>query len=195
MSFRKLCIKTQKKWQRRKTNNEDYSQSEQESSSPSATPTPILQSSKQCNPILKAESTYRESEFDEEPQKIVKILIKENKIINHLDRTNLQNLECDHLADDFFIKATKAIDAEETEHLKTEFEPVVLQSSKDCKRLYKLQPEAAIYICELCGTHANTKASFQRHIRKHTGERPFACKYVFDFRYSRKMYIFLHLLQ
>lgn len=195
MSFRKLCIKTQKKWKKRKTNNEDYSQSEQESSSPSATPTPILQSSKQCNPILKAESTYRESEFDEEPQKIVEILIKESKIINHLDRTNLQNQECDHLADDFFIKATKTIDAEETEQHKTEFEPVVLQSSKDCKRLFKLQPEAAIYICELCGTHANTKASFQRHIRKHTGERPFACKYVFDFRYSRKMYIFLHLLQ
>ncbi|EDW42987.1 GM23758 [Drosophila sechellia] len=33
-----------------------------------------------------------------------------------------------------------------------------------------------IYICELCGTHATSKPTFQRHMRKHTGERPFGCK-------------------
>lgn len=177
MSFRKTCIKTQKKWQTRNENKKDSSESEQETSSPSATPTPKLQSTKESNFSFKAESTYRESESDEEPQKTVEILIKESKIINHLDRSNVHQQEYDHLAETFFVTATETIDAEETEH-GIEFDPVVPQASKECRKLFNLKQEAAIYICELCGTHANTKVSFERHIRKHTGERPFACKYV-----------------
>ncbi|EDV42814.1 uncharacterized protein Dana_GF18185 [Drosophila ananassae] len=33
-----------------------------------------------------------------------------------------------------------------------------------------------IFICELCGHHATSKSNFDRHILKHTGERPFACE-------------------
>lgn len=175
ISFRKLCIKTQKKWLPQEEIKEDSTQCDQGSSSPSDTTTPKPEREIQKNPVFKSESTYRGSESDEEPQKTVEILIRESKIINHL----VQEQERDHLAQDFIIKATEDIDEEQN---KIEFEPIVTQSSKWYSSICKPNHEISIYICELCGTHARSKVSFERHIRKHTGERPFACEYVFHLR-------------
>lgn len=173
MSFRRLCIKTQKKWVTHKEIKEDSSQSDQESSSPK--PEREIQN----NSIFKSESTYRESESDEEPQNTVEILIRESKIIDHLVHTDVQEQERDHLAQDFIIKATEDIDEEQNQ---IEFEPIVTQSPKVYSNICKPNHETSIYICELCGAHARSKVSFERHIRKHTGERPFACEYVFHLR-------------
>lgn len=182
MSFRRLCIKNEKKWQTQVEEIKDSSQSDQESSIPSDVTTPKLERDNHSNPIFKSESTYRESESDEGPQKTVEILIKESKIINHLVFTDVQEQERDHLAQDFIINATEDIDEEETEQNEIEYEPIVIQSSKVYSNICKPNHETAIYICELCGTHARSKVSFERHIRKHTGERPFACEYVCHLR-------------
>ncbi|XP_037732796.1 transcription factor Ouib [Drosophila subpulchrella] len=40
----------------------------------------------------------------------------------------------------------------------------------------KPKTDDQIYTCELCGTYAASKSIFQRHMRKHTGVRPFGCK-------------------
>lgn len=183
MSFRRLCIKNEKKWQTQVEEiKEDSSLSDQESSIPIDATTPKLEKYSHNNPLFKSESTYRESESDEGPQKTVEILIKESKIINHLVFPEVQEQERDHLAQDFIINATEDIDEEEIEHKEIEYAPIVLHSSKVYSNICKPNHETAIYICELCGTHARSKVSFERHIRKHTGERPFACEYVFHLR-------------
>ncbi|KAH8419163.1 hypothetical protein KR222_007146, partial [Zaprionus bogoriensis] len=172
MSFRRLCIKTQKKWRTHVEPNENSAQSDQNSSSSSPSPTPTkLSNQSQSNCSYMPESTYRQSESDEEPEKTVEVMITESKIISPQGQT-----EHDHLAQDFFIHATEDVDAEDIIKLEYACENAVPKAPKACRKHSKIKQEAAIYICELCGTHANNKVSFERHIRKHTGERPFPCK-------------------
>lgn len=62
--------------------------------------------------------------------------------------------------------------------------PISIQTRRDQKqfpkkvRNPKLKSKLVdqIYICELCGIHATSKINLDRHVLKHTGERPFACE-------------------
>ncbi|XP_017969126.1 transcription factor Ouib [Drosophila navojoa] len=176
MSFRRLCIKTQKKWKPHVEVSDISSLSEQDNPSPSPSPKP---SNLQIH-----NSTYRESESDDEPQSTVQVLLEECQTNSNWERSNLAEEE-DHLAESFILKATTDIDTDDSESIKTEVQAnsakpelpsSLIHCSNGCKKLLKAKQEATIYICELCGTHANSKVSFERHMRKHTGERPFGCE-------------------
>ncbi|KAH8310621.1 hypothetical protein KR044_002249, partial [Drosophila immigrans] len=170
MSFRRLCIKTQKKWQPLVEVHEDSSLSEQEPTRNSPV-VPILQ---KCNEV------YFGSDSDEEPQQTVQVLIQESKIHNDVNAAAAQ--EHDHLDVDYIMQTQSDVDTDGDSGEKSESDEkhfptqsINVRSTKEHRKLLKAKQEIAIYICELCGTHVNTKASFDRHIRKHTGERPFAC--------------------
>lgn len=176
MSFRRLCIKTQKKWKPH-VEISDTSLSEQES------PVPSPRAENHQTHTYTGVSTYRESDSDDEPLHTVQVLLKECQT-NNCEGSNLVEEE-DHLDQNYIIKATTDIDTDDSENIKAEVKgniekhelPSQLSHSSDgCKQLLKAKQEATIYICELCGTHANSKVSFERHMRKHTGERPFGCK-------------------
>lgn len=47
---------------------------------------------------------------------------------------------------------------------------------KRYRRRLKSKPEDQLNICEMCGFHATSKPVFERHMRKHSGERPFGCE-------------------
>nr|XP_032295169.1 transcription factor Ouib isoform X3 [Drosophila virilis] len=175
MSFRRLCIKTQKKWQPH-VEVSDNSNLSAEPESPSPGPT-IRQTD--CTVV----STYIDSESEEEPQQTVQVMLKECKSSNNLGSTDLAE-EHDHLDLNYIMKASTDIDTDDSEHISSEVNDISdkyelpkpsINTTNGCKKLLKAKQEVAIYICELCGTHVNSKVSFDRHIRKHTGERPFGC--------------------
>ncbi|XP_032593293.1 transcription factor Ouib [Drosophila grimshawi] len=172
MSFRRLCIKTQKKWQPPIEINDNSSLSEQDVPVPLSPKPPIQQSHKSIGI-----STYRESDSDEEPKETVQVMLKECQTIS----TDVAE-EHDHLDLDYIIRANTDIDTDESNETQTNNNNIsglhkpIIDSSKDCKKLARAQPERAIYVCELCGKYVNSKVSFDRHMRKHTGERPFACE-------------------
>ncbi|XP_064549466.1 transcription factor Ouib-like isoform X1 [Drosophila montana] len=176
MSFRRLCIKTQKKWQPH-VEVSDNSNLSEPLESPSPGP-PIRQSD--CTVV----STYIDSESEEEPQQTVQVMLKECKSTNNLGSTDVAE-EHDHLDLNFIMKASTDIDTDDSEHIRSEVNDISdkyelpkpsINFTNGCKKLLKAKQEVAIYICELCGTHVNSKVSFDRHIRKHTGERPFGCE-------------------
>ncbi|XP_034475661.1 transcription factor Ouib-like [Drosophila innubila] len=178
MSFRRLCMKTQKKWQLLVEGCENSSLSEQENPSPSPV-SPIRQNSNKS--VI---TTYRNSDSDDEPLKTVQVMIKESKIINQFAKADGAQ-EHDHLDIDYVIQANTDVDTDNSVNIKIEMKgsddncassKPIMSSTKACKMLFKAKQEVAIFICELCGTHVNSKASFDRHIRKHTGERPFGCE-------------------
>ncbi|XP_043653804.1 transcription factor Ouib [Drosophila teissieri] len=126
LAFRKLCIKTQRKWLA--IEEEDSASDEEDTKAKSQ-----LESEK----CVLVEETFQ-------------VLIEEESTDNSL------------------IRYTEAEQSDDEIDVKWAPTRKVLKVST------KLDDK--IYICELCGTHATSKSVFQRHMRKHTGERPFGCK-------------------
>ncbi|XP_016961546.1 transcription factor Ouib [Drosophila biarmipes] len=148
LAFRKLCVKTQKKWL---TIEEDSSSDEESSNAKTK-----LESEK-CASL----SIFGEPDECEELEETFQILIKEEPLDNVLIR-DPEDLE----------------ELKSVSHCNTNKE--ILETSvprqKILRSISKPKTDDHIYICELCGTHATSKSNFQRHMRKHTGERPFGCK-------------------
>lgn len=50
---------------------------------------------------------------------------------------------------------------------------------KHCKQCLKAErPSSAYnYVCLLCSQHNNKRNDMRRHMRKHTGEKPYKCSY------------------
>ncbi|KAH8359615.1 hypothetical protein KR093_007799, partial [Drosophila rubida] len=166
MSFRRLCIKTQKKWQPPTIDdNDDSSISEQEGPKRSPTP-PIMQ---RCNePCI-------DMDFVGEPQQTIQVLIQESKIHSNLVNAEVAQ-EHDHLDLDYKLQAYTDDENNTRDEKLISIQPKIVHSMKAHNKLLKAKQEISFYICELCGTHVISKASFDRHIRKHTGERPFGCE-------------------
>ncbi|XP_062121691.1 transcription factor Ouib-like isoform X2 [Drosophila sulfurigaster albostrigata] len=175
MSFRRLCIKTQKKWHPSIEVHEDSSLSEQESLIKS----PVPKISQKCNEL------YLDSDSDEEPQQTVQVLIKETRIHKHLindetaqehDHLDLNWMQVHKDIETYDIDDNEDIEDDDSDEKHIPNQQNIEHSTQPHRKLLKANQETAIYICELCGTHVKTKASFERHIRKHTGERPFGCE-------------------
>ncbi|KAH8369178.1 hypothetical protein KR009_003339 [Drosophila setifemur] len=130
LAFRKLCIKSQRKW-------EEFLSSESES----------LESLKDQSKRKYINSTRLSDDDTKIPQETFQILIEE-------DSGNL-NLISDS-------------EGEET--------PDHWALPKSRRRKPKARSDDQLYICELCGSHATSKSLFERHMLRHTGERPFGCE-------------------
>jgi len=150
LAFRRLCIKTQQKWL---TFEEDSSSDEE-----SFKAKPKLESKKSATV-----STFREPDDDKVLEETFQILIQEEPSDNVLipEAEELEKLE--------FVTDCCST--------KEEIDKAVVPHQKILRISSKPKTDDQIYICELCGTHAKSKSIFQRHMKKHTGIRPFGCKY------------------
>ncbi|XP_017073640.1 transcription factor Ouib [Drosophila eugracilis] len=143
LAFRKLCIKTQKKW----LTIEEDSSSEEESAEE--------ESENESKKHVEV-GTFRETNNAEALEETFQILIEEQPLDNSL----IHDREAEEEPD--FVLACNQND---------------FSSPRKIPRITtKTKLDNQIYICELCGTHATSKSTFLRHMRKHTGERPFGCK-------------------
>ncbi|KAH8351153.1 hypothetical protein KR084_008093 [Drosophila pseudotakahashii] len=148
LAFRKLCIKTQKKWL---TIEEDSSSDEE------TTEGKLERESDKSATV----SSFRETKDDKVLEETFQILIEEEPLDNSLILDMEEREESQFLSD--------CIPNEEI--VGTSVPP-----RKILRTTRKPKTDDQIYICELCGTHATSKTIYQRHMKKHTGERPFGCQ-------------------
>uniref|UniRef100_A0A8D8Z031 Transcriptional repressor CTCFL n=1 Tax=Cacopsylla melanoneura TaxID=428564 RepID=A0A8D8Z031_9HEMI len=52
----------------------------------------------------------------------------------------------------------------------------LLNHCKQCKNVLRLEPSFR-YVCFSCDYHSYNSNNMRKHIRKHTGDKPFICKY------------------
>ncbi|XP_020813689.1 transcription factor Ouib [Drosophila serrata] len=150
LAFRKLCIKVQKRWNPSVTEISGWSDSDTEIETQQEKKREHLQT-----------KTNRESDDDiRMPQKMYQILIEEDNSDNLLI--------CDSAGEEEPFDTLKRTVVEAPP-------PESVQRERHRNRL-KSKPEDLVYICEMCGVHATSKPVFERHMRKHSGERPFACE-------------------
>nr|XP_017037462.1 transcription factor Ouib [Drosophila kikkawai] len=146
MAFRKLCIKVQKRWKPSDEESSTWPDSDNE-----------IEMEPECLQL----STYGESDDDiRVPQKTFQILIEEDSTDNYLI--------CDSAAEEeqmFSLNPTVV-----------EAPPPATSQRKGHRSRIKSKPADQVYICEMCGSHATSKPVFERHMRKHSGERPFGCE-------------------
>ncbi|ALC47853.1 CG11762, partial [Drosophila busckii] len=174
MTFRRLCLRAQRTWLPYVEEKDDSSQSEADTASASPNASPKLREPRSCTVV----NTYRESDTEEEkPQQTVEVMIKEE-----FNATSIEDArERDHLDPDFVMKAELVVDMDSTSCASLESMPhdddykPANQTLKTDKKKLKIRKEVTVYICEQCGAHVKTKQLFERHMRKHTGDRPFAC--------------------
>ncbi|EDW80972.1 uncharacterized protein Dwil_GK11273 [Drosophila willistoni] len=163
MTFRKRCIKTQKKWETLSQSGQDVDL--ESHSSMSEIETKVEET---IQVIVKEQFNIQDELINEEEDhlgldkeeilatnigrskdKMVMDTIKDT--LTHFDDNNNNKLD-DHNNDKGFL-------------------PLDIPT-----KTRKSKGEVKLFICELCGLHLGTKASLGRHILKHTGKRPFGCK-------------------
>ncbi|KAH8329790.1 hypothetical protein KR074_009994 [Drosophila pseudoananassae] len=115
------------------------------------------------NDDLKDQSQLQREEYTRAPEETFQVLIEE-------DPAN-QNLICDSGEELLLTVAPKS----QSTKTKTDYDQKRLHRKVQKPNL-KSKSVNQIYICELCGDHATSKSNLDRHILKHTGERPFACE-------------------
>ncbi|BFF89473.1 transcription factor Ouib [Drosophila madeirensis] len=161
MTFRKLCLKTQKRWQPKIVKDEDSSLSEMECH---AQAEPLKGKIKNCSKV----STFMETDDEpKEPEEPFIIMLEEQPTSNIFECEQIDEEEANNLDLDIVIKCEPEGSSSEAEQLTSD--PILTKSS------HKVKSEDEPYICELCGTHSHSKTVFERHMRKHTGERPYGC--------------------
>ncbi|CAL1274207.1 unnamed protein product [Larinioides sclopetarius] len=69
------------------------------------------------------------------------------------------------------------------------------KENNDCQALYLTQMIGGhpLYCCVVCQYHTNLTGNIQRHVRTHTGERPFPCPECGQ-RFRRKEHVQRHLI-
>ncbi|XP_030374365.1 transcription factor Ouib-like [Scaptodrosophila lebanonensis] len=188
MAFRKLCIKTQKKWQPPQTQTQTKqdlpSQSDVDSDEVEAEGDSLSQSTRQIpkrvarkEKVCIREMNSEESEPSKPEQTLLVVLKDETSMSDVLSEA--ADDEHDRLDLSYDTKMeTEAEGSSDQDYV----QPVSASADrgkgrkhKDKDRITKPQ-NPKVYICELCGLHVKAKVSFERHIRKHTGERPFPCE-------------------
>ncbi|XP_001359805.3 transcription factor Ouib [Drosophila pseudoobscura] len=152
MTFRKLCLKTQKRWQPKIVVHEDSSLSETECQATAET----LKITRQNSGIV---SKFSETDDGaQEPEEPFIIMLEEQPTSS--------------------LFVCEQIDEDEPEEICSEEEqstadPILTTNPKNNHKVTKQEDEP--YICEQCGKHSHSKTVFERHMRKHTGERPYGC--------------------
>ncbi|XP_022221727.2 transcription factor Ouib [Drosophila obscura] len=180
ITFRKLCLKTQKRWLPKIVVDEDSSLSELECQA----------TTDSCSKV----STFRETDDEaKEPEEPFLIMLEEQPTNSlFVDEDNHLDLDVDiksepeescskaeqSTADPILTKNTNLdlnvnVKRESKDSCsKAEKSPADQKLTKSChKAKQKVEP----YICEQCGMHTHSRIVFGRHMQKHTGERPFGC--------------------
>ncbi|KAH8281165.1 hypothetical protein KR054_012546 [Drosophila jambulina] len=150
LAFRKLCIKVQKRWNTSVSESSTWSESDEG-----------IEQKPEKKPERHQVSTYRESDDDiRMPEETFQILIEEDNSDNYLRSDSALEEEPIYILKQDAVEATP---------------PTAVQRKRHRNRLAS-KPQDLIYICETCGAHATSKPVFERHMRKHSGERPFGCE-------------------